>query len=226
MKHWGWRRPSPALLIACLALFVALGGTVLAATKIDGRTIRVNSLPGNRLTVGSLPGNRLRIGTIPGSRLAPGSVKAEQIDVGSLGPVPSAGHADSADAARHAQTAIAADRATEATTVNGRSVGCRATAREFAGACWDLRPSDAAVTAPEAAAICAAAGGELPKGLALVQFDELPGVEIDLGGEWLNEVWINAETSYNVYVLSSEHLFGLRSPTAPHRFRCVTPLLS
>jgi hypothetical protein len=35
------RRPSPALLVACLALFVALGGTVLAATKIDGRTIKV-----------------------------------------------------------------------------------------------------------------------------------------------------------------------------------------
>jgi hypothetical protein len=36
-----WRRPSPALVVACLALFVALGGTVLAATKIDGRTIKV-----------------------------------------------------------------------------------------------------------------------------------------------------------------------------------------
>jgi hypothetical protein len=226
MKRWRSHRPSPALLIACLALFVALGGTVLAATKIDGRTIRVKSLPGNRLAVNSLPGNRLRARTIPGSRLAPGSVKADQIDVGSLGPVPSATHADSADTARRAQTAIAADHAAEATTVNGRSVGCRATAREFAGACWDLRPSDAAVTAPEAAALCAAAGGELPDGLTLVQFAGLPGVEIDLGGEWLNAVWINAETSYNVYVLSSDHLFVLRSPGSPHHFRCVTPLVS
>ncbi|MGA8112522.1 MAG: hypothetical protein WCA46_02550, partial [Actinocatenispora sp.] len=127
-------RPSPALLIACLALFVALGGTVLAATKIDGRTIRVKSLPGNRLTVGSLPGNRLQVGTIPGSRLVPGSVKAKQIDVGSLGPVPSATHADTADAARRAQTAIAADHAADATTINGPGVGCREGTREFAGA--------------------------------------------------------------------------------------------
>ena len=56
MKRWRPPRPSPALLVACLALFVALGGTVLAATKIDGRTIRVKSLPGNRLTPGSVPG--------------------------------------------------------------------------------------------------------------------------------------------------------------------------
>src|ERR1700761_4031211 len=104
MERTRWRRPSPALVIACLALFVALGGTVLAATKIDGRTIRVKSLPGNRLTPASLPGNRLQAGTIPGSRLAPGSVKGTQIDAASLGPVPSATHADAADPAHRAQT--------------------------------------------------------------------------------------------------------------------------
>src|ERR1700709_1492966 len=111
MKRRRLPRPSPALLIACLALFVALGGTVLAATKIDGRTIRVKSLPGNRLTVGSLPGNRLQAGTIAGARLAPGSVKGKQSDLRPAGPVPSAVHADAADTARRAQTAIAAEHA-------------------------------------------------------------------------------------------------------------------
>src|SRR5271156_6492279 len=98
MKRAGWRRPSPALVIACLALFVALGGTVLAATKIDGKTIKVKSLPGNRLVVGSLPGNRI----------AAGSLKGPQIQVDTLGEVPNAAHADSADTARRAQTATAA----------------------------------------------------------------------------------------------------------------------
>ncbi|HEX3737124.1 MAG TPA: hypothetical protein VHV53_06240, partial [Solirubrobacterales bacterium] len=96
MKRSGWRRPSPALLIACLALFVALGGTVLAATKIDGHTIRVKSLPGNRLEPASVPGNRLQPGTIPGNRIAPRSLQGDQIDVGTLGQVPNAAHADSA----------------------------------------------------------------------------------------------------------------------------------
>src|SRR6201995_6020990 len=109
MKRTGSWRPTPALAIACLALFVALGGTVLAATKIDGSTIRVKSLPGNRLTIGSLPGNRLQTGTIPGSPLPPRSLKAKQIEVASPGRVPSATHADAADTARRAQTAIAAE---------------------------------------------------------------------------------------------------------------------
>jgi hypothetical protein len=219
-------RPSPALLIACLALFVALGGTVLAATKIDGRTIRVKSLPGNRLTVGSLPGNRLQAGTIPGSRLVPGSVKARQIDVGSLGPVPSATHADTADTARRAQTAIAAEHAADATTINGRAVGCREGTREFAGACWDLRPSVVAMTAVEATAACAAAGGELPDGLGLMRFSAEPGVQRDVSGEWINQVWVNNESSYAVFVLINNDHFGIRTPSEPHHFRCVTPLLS
>jgi hypothetical protein len=225
MKRPRLPRPSPALVIACLALFVALGGTVLAATKIDGRTIRVKSLPGNRLTPASVPGNRLQAGTIPGSRLAPGSVKAKQIDVGSLGPVPSATHAESADTARRAQTAIAAEHAADATTVNGRAVGCRAGTREFAGACWDLRPSEAAATAPEAAQACANVGGELPQSLQLKAFGAQPGVQIAVGGEWLNEVWVTSETAYGVYVLTSEGHFVIRDPSEPHNFRCVTPIL-
>jgi hypothetical protein len=218
-------RPSPALLIACLALFVALGGTVLAATKIDGRTIRVKSLPGNRLTPGSVPGNRLQAGTIPGSRLAPGSVKAEQIDVGSLGPVPSAVHADTADSSRRAATAIAAEHAGDATTINGRAVGCREGTREFAGSCWDVRPSATALTAPEAAAACAKAGGELPSMLTLMAFVQQPGVQADVNGEWTSNVRVDVAGVWGAPVLEGGTAPQLEDVHNPHRFRCVTPLV-
>jgi hypothetical protein len=225
MKRSGWRRPSPALLIACLALFVALGGTVLAATKIDGRTIEVKSLPGNRLAVGSLPGNRLQKGTIPGNRIAPASLKGAQIDVGTLGEVPNAGHADSADTARHAQTATAADHAADATTINGHAVGCAAGRREFAGACWDLQPSPTAVTAFEAESRCAAEGGELPRLLALLVFNQQPGVVTDLEGEWTSSEHIVGDDSYSLVVVSQVSHFHFSDPATPNHFRCVTPLL-
>jgi hypothetical protein len=208
-------RPSPALAIACLALFVALGGTVLAATKIDGKTIRVKSLPGNRLAVGTLPGNRI----------VPGTLKGAQIDVGSLGQVPNATHANAADTAHRAQTAAAADHAGDASTVNGRSVGCPEQTREFAGACWDLTTGPTAVTAPEAVAACAARGGELPQPLSLLSIAEQPGVTLVSSGEWLNELWIGNEVDYSLYILDSDHHFRLRPPQELHRFRCVTPLL-
>jgi len=218
--------PSPTLLIACLALFVALGGTVLAATKIDGRTIRVKSLPGNRLTPGSLPGNRLRTGTIPGSRLAPGSVKAEQIDVGSLGPVPNATHADTAESARRAQTAIAAEYATDATTINGRAVGCKEGTRQFAGACWDLRPSEAVLTALGAAAACADVGGELPTLLPLMAFVKLPGVESEFSREWTGSVKVDTAGLWTVSVLEGGTAPRPEDAETPNHFRCVTPLVS
>jgi hypothetical protein len=219
--------PSPTLVIACLALFVALGGTVLAATRIDGRTIRVKSLPGNRLAVGSLPGNRLQAGTIPGSRLQPGTVKAEQIDVASLDPVPSAAHADSADTARRAQTATTADHAADATTINGRAVGCREGTRQFAGSCWDLLPSEAAVTATEAAAACANAGGELPHGLALVVFTRQPGIAIPVEGEWTQEIAnLGAPGQVAVAIITTTGVIEGATPTEHHHFRCVAPLVS
>jgi hypothetical protein len=216
MKRRRLSRPSPALLIACLALFVALGGTVLAATKIDGRTIRVKSLPGNRLTVGSVPGNRL----------APGSVKAKQIDVKSLGPVPSATHADSADAARRAQVAIAAEHAADATTVNGRAVGCRAGTREFAGACWDLHPSEAALTAADATAACAAAGGELPEALALSAFARQPGTTLAADGEWTKQIaGLGPPGKVTMAFVTPAAAIESADAVDNHHFRCVTQLL-
>jgi hypothetical protein len=224
MVRSGSRRPSPALVIACLALFVALGGTVLAATKIDGRTIRVKSLPGDRLEVGSLPANRLAPGTIPGNRIAPGSLNGTRIDLGSLGTVPSAAHATSADEARHAQSAANATHAEDSATVDGHGVGCVGQTREFAGACWDLLTSETAVTATEAAAACAQRGGELPSPLALLSFESLPGIQIAIDGEWMNEISEDGEARYSVYILSGG-LVRLRGPTEPHHYRCVIPLI-
>jgi hypothetical protein len=215
MKRRRPRRPSPALVIACLALFVALGGTVMAATKIDGRTIRVKSLPGNRLAPRSVPGNRI----------VPGSLKGTQIDLGSLAQVPSAAHAESADTARRAQTATAADHAADATTVNGRSVGCPELTREFAGACWDLRARTPAATAPEAAAACAATGGELPQLLPLIAFDSQPGVSSVPSAEWTNNARVDGSGIYVVATLENGVTPRPFDPSEPHQYRCVVPLL-
>ncbi len=215
MKRSGWRPPPPALVVACLALFVALGGTVLAATKIDGKTIKVKSLPGNRLKVGSVPGNRI----------APRSLLGSQIRVETLGEVPNAAHANSADSARHAQTATAADHATDATTINGHAVGCAAGRREFAGACWDLEASAAAVNAVEAAGVCAARGGELPAVLALTVFAGEPGAQIFVSGEWTNQITALANEYDGIALFPSGKIF-VGSPLSQFHFRCVTPLLT
>ncbi len=223
----GLRRQAPALVVACVALVAALGGTVYAAAKINGKAIKVKSLPGNRLAMKSVPGNRLKPGTIPGDRLAPGTISGAQIDAGTLGQVPSAVHAESADSARDAQTALHAVSALDAVRVNGRSAGCKAETRFFAGACWQEEMSAAAVTAPAAAVSCANQGGELPDALTLVAFSQQPGIGLAFGDEWSGDVpSISGPDVYAVITVSSAAQLNSVASTATKKYRCVIPLVS
>jgi len=223
----GIRRQGPALALACVALFAALGGSVYAAQKLDGKTIRVKSLPGNRLLPASVPGNRLKPGTLGGGMLAPGSITGAQIDVATLGQVPSAVHADSAESARDAQTALNAVNAIDAAKVNGHSAGCRPPARLFAGACWQTGSSEAAVTAPAAALACTTQGGELPDALSLVAFAQQPGIVLAPEDEWTGDIpSVSGAGLYGVATVSPSGVISSELSTATKRYRCVIPLVS
>jgi hypothetical protein len=225
--NWGLRRPGPALIVAIVALLAALGGTVYAAEKIDGASIKVASLPGNRVTPGSLQANRLMAGTIPGNKLAPGSITGTQIDTATLGQVPSAAHADSADSAHDAETALNAVNAVTATSVNGHAAGCKPATRPFAGACWQTVSNEAALTATAAAASCANQGGTLPEALQLVAFSKQPGIALADGDEWTGDVTnASGEDLYGVVTVSTSGVVRSDISTASHHFRCVIPLVS
>lgn len=222
----GFWRQGPALVVAGLALMAALGGTVYAAGKISGKTIKVKSLPGNRLALNSVPGNRLKPGAIKGNQLAPGSITGIQIDASTLGQVPTAVHAETADSAHDAETALNAANAGNAKTVNGYEAGCKAGTRAFAGACWQLAASDNALNAPAAASACAAQGGELPNALSLASFSQQPGIALAAGDEWSGDV-TNASgvDTYAVITVSSAGQVSPATSTATKKFRCVIPLL-
>ncbi|HET9591640.1 MAG TPA: hypothetical protein VFP17_01885 [Solirubrobacterales bacterium] len=93
--------PSPAMVVAVVALVVALGGTVYATGRIDGHLVKKNSLPGNRIAKKSEPGNKLRDNTVTGT----------QVNEATLGEVSAASfarhaaRADTAGVAELAQTA-------------------------------------------------------------------------------------------------------------------------
>jgi hypothetical protein len=83
------RAPSPALVISMVALFVALGGTALAAKGyIAGTHIKPHSIPKNRLTGGAIKSLR-------GAKGAQGTQGVQGVK-GSEGPIgPSNGYLDS-----------------------------------------------------------------------------------------------------------------------------------
>jgi hypothetical protein len=224
---FGTRRPSPALLISLIALFAALGGTVYAAAKINGKAIKVKSLPGNRLRPGSVPGNRLKPGAIAAGQLQPNSIGGAQINEATLGQVPSAVHADSAESATDAQTALNSINAVNATTVNGHGAGCLPGTQPFAGACWQSFTGAAAATAPNAAANCAAQGGELPEALELAAFSQQPGVSLDGGGEWSGDIPVVSGTNlYAVVTVSAGGNIDSTLSSSTKKYRCVIPLVT
>jgi hypothetical protein len=229
----GMRLPSPALVIAVLALFAALGGTVYAAQKgkLSGRAIRVKSLPGNRLKPGSVPANRLKPGTLAAALgHQSGQIVGAEVNELSLGQVPEAAHAESADSARSAvdaQTALNAVNAVTAASVNGHSAGCLPGTVPFAGACWQTSASDTAVSAPAAATACAVQGGTLPEALQLAAFAHRPDVTLDAGDEWSSD--ITSYTSpdlYSVGLVSAAGVVGSTASTNARKYRCVIPLLT
>jgi hypothetical protein len=223
-------RQAPALAVACVALVAALGGTVYAEKtnkKISGKAIKMKSLPGNRLAVGSVPGNRLKPGTIPADRLAPGAISGARVEVSTLGQVPSAVHADSANSARDAQTALYAVSALDAGKVNGRTAGCHQGTRFFAGACWQEEFSAAALTAPAAAVSCANQGGELPDALSLAAFSQQPGIGLAAGDEWSGDVTnVSGPDLHAVVTVSATGVVSSALSTSTKKFRCVIPLVS
>lgn len=232
---------SPAVAISLTALFLALGGTVYAAgkAKLNGRAIVVKSLPGNRLKPHSVPANRLKPGALSATALS-GQLTGAQIDAWTLDRVPSAAHAESADAADNAahaesadsalhaaeaDTALDAVNAINAETVNGHRAGCDEGFASFAGACWENSPR-AAVTAPEAAADCAGRGGTLPGALELAAFAKNSGVTLDAGNEWSSDLTnFSGPNAYAVVTVSNTAVLDYVLPTQTRRYRCVLPLL-
>lgn len=220
-------RRMSAVVLAALAVATALGGTVYAAGKINGHSIKVKSLPGNRLALKSVPGNRLKPGAIKGSQLAPGSITGVQVDVSTLGQVPAAAHADTAGSAHDAETAINAINAENAQKVGGYEAGCKPGSRLFGGACWQLSSSEAPTTPANAAAKCTSQGGELPNALSLAAFAGQPGVVIDEDGEWSSTLAsVSGPNLYAVAMVSDTGVIDSELASEALRFRCVLPLLS
>jgi len=88
------RTPSPALAIACLALFVALGGVAYAAATIGSEDIVDGSIRNRDFKDGTLRGNEAKRNGFGGGAIKERSLNASELDATKLGKVNSAATAD------------------------------------------------------------------------------------------------------------------------------------
>lgn len=128
MKSFLRRRPSPALVISLIALFVSLGGVSygVATGSIDSRElknndVRTKDLRNNDVRTRDVRNNEvrgidIRRSTIRGSDVGLNTLTGEDVRENSLGKVPSAAAADTA------ASAASAGSANSAATVGGFGV--------------------------------------------------------------------------------------------------------
>jgi hypothetical protein len=105
------RRPSPALVISCVALFLSLGGVsygvatgFIDSREIKNNTIRSKDVRNNTLRTFDIRNNEvrgfdIRQSTVQGRDVAFDTLTGDDISEASLGKVPSAGTADTATTA-------------------------------------------------------------------------------------------------------------------------------
>jgi hypothetical protein len=127
-KMWS-RRPSPALIVATVALVVAMAGTTYAATQ----------LPKN-----SVGAKQLKKDAVTGAKVKNGSLTGSDIDIASLGNVPSASNSERANLADRALTADSVGSAKTAQSADHATTAGHATTADSAAEADHATTSDSA----------------------------------------------------------------------------------
>jgi hypothetical protein len=209
MRRFALKRPSPALVVAFIALLVALGGTSFAAFNLPKNSVGTKQLKNKAVTT---------------KKIKNGAVTASKINTSGL-TVPNAVHASSADAAVNATNATNATNAGNATTVNGRTVGCGAGTVQFLGQCFETSLR-AAANIFDASDTCTAAGGYLGSELELLSGRRGNPLTLDSTGEWAGLAYNNNGANDGLTVsnglIPDFEAVGINTL---HPYRCVFPLV-
>ena len=201
MRRVSFGRPSPAMVIACLALFVAIGGGAYAAARIDTQDIKSEAVTGSKIAKRTIKSSRIANDNLKGQKLRDNTVRGEKIDEGTLGTVPNAD------------------------TVDGKHADCDAGQILFLGQCWDNAPRAPELWIP-AAQTCTSAGGRLPSADELRGFQQA-GNTLAGTDEFTNDITeVPAANTPHVVTVSNAGTVNFTNGAADAKgFHCVFPLV-
>jgi hypothetical protein len=123
-------RPSPSMVVAFIALFMAIGGGSWALAA----SLPSKSVGAKQLKRGAVRNANLANGAVTGAKVKDRSLTARDINVGSLQGVASAASAATATNATHANAAAAVDKVTYASAQGGVPPANPTTMHSVAGA--------------------------------------------------------------------------------------------
>jgi hypothetical protein len=145
------RRPSPALILAIIALIASLAGTAWAA-KGQVKKLAKNSVGTKQLKNKAVKTGKIANNAVTGAKVKPGTLTGADINLNQLGTVPEATNAQQAQ---------------NANTVNNHSAACPGGTTLIRGTCFDLALNPKVDGVKDASSACAAKGGYLPTTMEL-----------------------------------------------------------
>jgi hypothetical protein len=200
-------RPSPAMIVALIALFAALSGTAFAA--LGKNTVGSKQLKAKAVTAGKIANN-----AVTSAKVAKGSLTGEDINVNALGTVPSATSAASAG---------------NANSVGGHGASCPGGTTLIRGTCFDAAPNAAAPNLKAAADACAARGGYLPTPMALYSTRQVLNLGTGVGNDhqYTDTIYsaVGTGSNYTTVVIDGTGRITEQSADSPSAFICAYALV-
>src|SRR6478672_4317633 len=91
MKFGRVKRPTPAMVIAVIALVIAMAGTAMAVK------LKPHSVGSRQIQSKAVTGNKFADGAVTGDKVAKNTLTGKNFNLDAMGTVPSATHADHID---------------------------------------------------------------------------------------------------------------------------------
>jgi hypothetical protein len=200
-------RPSPAMVVAVIALVAALSGSAYAA--LGKNSVGSRQLKSKAVTTGKIANN-----AITSVKVAKGSLTGEDINVNALGTVPNATNAASAG---------------NANTVTGHAASCPGGTTLIRGTCFDAAPNAAAPNQKVAADACAAKGGFLPSVMALYSTRQVLNLGTGAGTDHMfTDSYYSAVgtgSNYTTVVVDGTGKISEQSVDSPSAYICAYALV-
>jgi hypothetical protein len=200
-------RPSPAMIVALIALVAALSGTAFAA--LGKNSVGTRQLKAKAVTSGKLANN-----AVTSAKVAKNSLTGADINVGALGTVPNATNAASAG---------------NAGTVGGHAAACPEGTVLIRGVCFDSTPNAQAATLKAAADACAAKGGYLPGPMELFSTRSVLNLGSGVGTahQFTDSYYsaVGTGSNYTTVVIDGTGKLTEQSVDAPSQYICAYALV-
>lgn len=203
-------RPSPATVIALVALVVALGGGTLGAYAAF--RVPLNSVGSRQLKAKAVTGGKIANGAVTGGKIEAEAITGADIRMSALGTVPSAANATNA---------------TNANTVGGHAASCPQGTTLIRGLCFETSSTEAP-NLKAAAEGCATKGGYLPTPMQLYSTKKILFLGDGVGNEkrFTDDVYSKVgEGKYSTVTIDGEGAIAEQEITQPARYNCVFPLV-